>query len=238
VLKYRESRLEKLLFEIKSTANVGTDGIKTLLFGGPGTGKTPMCATAPAPFIISAESGLLSLKSCNPPVPYVDIKNMRMLKDVYAWCASSNEARQFYTICLDSISEIMEVLLTEEKAKSKDPRKAYGELMDQGMAIARAFRDIPGKSVVVVAKQEFVKDETNGSMMFQASLPGTKLGPGLPYFFDEVFQMLVGRDQQNRIIRYVRTSPSYQVFARDRSGRLDEFEPNNFELIFRKILAI
>lgn len=225
---------------IHSTADVGNDGIKVLVYGGPGTGKTPLCATAPNPIILSAESGLLSLRQCNPPVPYIVIRNLPELEDVYRWCYGSHEARQFYTVCLDSISEVMEVLLEGEKKKTKDPRKAYGTLIDEGLKIARGFRDLPSKCVVVVAKQEYVKDDSNGTgvMLYGPMLPGSKLGPQLPYFFDEVFQMNIGRDASQNIVRYVRTEPDFNIVARDRSGRLSKFEPANLTVIFKKILGI
>jgi hypothetical protein len=226
------------MIQIQSSADVGFNGIKCLIYGGSGVGKTPLCATAPAPILISAESGLLSIKRCNPPVPYIEIKNMAGLKEVFYWVYSSHESRQFYTICLDSISEIMEVLLTEEKTKSKDPRKAYGELADEGVKIARAFRDLPGRSVVVVAKEEYTKDDATGIMMYQPMLPGQKLGPQLPYFFDETFQMLVGKDGNQQTFRALRTQRSFQHVARDRSGMLAEFEPANLTQVFKKILGV
>jgi hypothetical protein len=223
------------MIQIQSTANAGSEGIKCLLYGGSGTGKTPALGTAPSPIIISAESGLLSLRSQN--LPFIEIKSYANLLEAYQWCLQSTEARQFYTLCLDSISEVMEVLLNEEKRKSRDPRKAYGELLDQGLQIARSFRDMKNKAVIIVAKEEYVKDESIGAMLYQPMLPGSKLGPQLPYFFDETFQMLVGKDAQQKDVRYFRTKRTFQHVARDRSGRLDEFEPANFTHVFTKILS-
>jgi hypothetical protein len=221
------------MIQLQSTANVASQGIKCLLYGGSGTGKTPAIATAPNPIIISAEAGLLSIRRRNPPLPFIEIHNMQQLSEAYYWCASSQEARQFFTFAVDSISEIMEVLLTDEKKKNKDPRKAYGELLDQGLAWARAFRDLPGRNVIIVAKEEFSKDETTGTMFYQPMLPGSKLGPQLPYFFDETFQMLVGPQGQ----RAFRTARTFQHVARDRSGMLAEFEEADFTKVFRKILG-
>lgn len=223
------------MIQLRSTAQAGNEGIKCLIYGGSGVGKTPLLATAPSPIIISAERGLLSLRAYN--IPYIAVTSMSELWDAYVWARDSNEAKQFFTLALDSISEIMEVLLEEEKKKNKDPRKAYGALLDSGLMIARNFRDINNKCTVVIAKEEYDKDESTGQMFFGPMLPGSKLGPRLPYYFDETFQMIVGRDANNQVYRALRTQRTFQHVARDRSGKLAEYEPANLTQIFTKILS-
>lgn len=225
-------------YNVKLTNTAGDEGIKSLVYGGSGVGKTPLLATAPSPFIISGEKGLLSLRRCNPPVPYGEFTNLQQLYDILAWCVNSHEARQFYTLGLDSVSEAMEVKLADLLKKSKDGRKAYGELATEGTELIRNIRDISWKSVVVIAKEEYDKDEASGMMMFRPMLPGNKLPQATPYLFDETFQMLVGRDAGNADVRYLRTRRTAQHVARDRSGMLAEFEPANLTYIFSKILGI
>jgi hypothetical protein len=222
---------------IKSTAQAGDEGIKTLVYGRSGVGKTPLLATAPNPFIISGEKGLLSLKRCNPPLPYADFTNYAQLMDICSWLISSHEARQFYTIALDSISETTEVQLQELLKKNKDPRKAYGELATEGMTLIRWFKNLEWKSTVIIAKEEYDKDEGTGMMMFQPSLPGKQLPQKIPYLFDETFRMLVGKDAAGKDVRYLRTRLTATEIARDRSGMLDEFEPANLTYIYNKILG-
>lgn len=224
---------------IQSTANVGSDGIKSLIYGKSGVGKTVLLSTAPAPIIISAESGLLSLRKLKTPIPYIEIRNYTELTDIARWARESVEAKQFYTVGLDSLSEVGEFILAEELRKNKDPRKAYGELTVQVLAMTKYFRDIKGKAVVIVAKEEYDKDEGQNMMIYGPSLPGKKSGPQLPYLFDEVFQLVVGKDAQtNQEWRALRTKPSFQHTAKDRSGMLDEYEPANLTHVFKKILAI
>ena len=226
--------------QLRSTYGIGvTNGVKMLVYGKAGRGKTTLCATAPNPIILSAESGLLALSQWQ--LPYVEIKTIEDLTEAFAWCQDSAEARQFQTICLDSISEIAEVVLTNAKSqkvngKLIDPRQAYGLLIDQMSATIRAFRDLPNKHVYVSAKQEMIKDEATGITLNGPSMPGTKLGPSLPYFFDEVFQMDVGKDQTTQqSYRYLRTQPDFSNDAKDRSGRLDPIEAPDLGNIINKI---
>jgi ABC-type transporter Mla maintaining outer membrane lipid asymmetry ATPase subunit MlaF len=45
-------------------------GVKNLIYGGAGAGKTVLMATAPMPVLISAESGALSLRQSNLELLY------------------------------------------------------------------------------------------------------------------------------------------------------------------------
>lgn len=222
---------------LKSTATAGDEGINMLIYGRSGVGKTPLLATAPNPLIISGEKGLLSLRRNNPPLPVAEFQTEAQLIDIFNWAASSQEAKQFYTLCLDSISETSEVQLHELLKKHKDPRKAYGELATAGMSLLRAFRDLPWRSKVIIAKEQYDKDETTGMMVFQPWLPGQQLPQRIPYLFDETFQMLVGKDAQQQDVRYLRTKLTAQHIARDRSGMLAEYEPAHLTYVFSKILG-
>jgi hypothetical protein len=232
---------------IMSTQGIGAaNGVKMLVYGRAGRGKTTLCATCPNPIIFSAESGLLALS--DHQLPYVEVKTVDDLTDLYNWCKSSSEARQFQTICIDSLSEIGEVVLSNAKAqkvngKLIDPRQAYGLLIEQMTKTIRAFRDLPGFHVYMSAKQEFNKDETTGVMMNGPSMPGAKLSQQLPYFFDEVFQLDIGKLAPNPSVpgdtgqsyRFLRTQPDFQNDAKDRSGRLDPIEEPHLGKIIQKI---
>ena len=56
-------------------------------------------------------------------------------------------------------SEIAEVVLSEERARTKDPRQAYGAMADQMQQLIRMFRDLPNKHVVMTSKLEKTQDE-------------------------------------------------------------------------------
>jgi hypothetical protein len=235
-----------------TTANDATDvgGVKALVHGGSGTGKTVLMATMPAPILISAESGLLSLRKANlerifgaghAQIDY-DVKVMKVatvddLVAAHAWCKQHAWSNGFRSVGLDSISEIMEVVLANAKQQVKDPRQAYGELIEKGQMLVRAFRDLPGLNVCVAAKQEPSKDELSGATRYGPSVPGSKLGPSLPYFFDEVFALRINKDQAGQQFRFLQTQPDLQYEAKDRSGMLAPMEYPHLGAVFSKVLA-
>lgn len=225
-------------------------GIKCCVYGGSGMGKTVLMATAPIPLLISAESGALSLRQANlerlygvgnPHIcynmPIIEVKSVEDLTDAYNWCSQSAEAQQFQTVGMDSISEIAEVVLNNAKRQVKDPRQAYGELIEKMETLIRSFRDLPNKNVVITAKMEPSKDELTGVVKYGPAMPGAKLGNKLPYFFDEVFRLGVGQTPQGEKYRFLQTQPDLQFEAKDRSGALAPVEAPILSAVFAKILS-
>ncbi len=211
-------------------------GIKVLVYGQAGVGKTKLCSTAPAPLLISAEAGELSLRAHK--IPMVKIRTVQDLTDVYDWINRSQEARQFQTICIDSLSEIAEVVLCNAKRQVKDPRQAYGELIEKMETVIRLFRDLPGRNVYMSAKIEPMKDELTGVVKYAPAMPGSKLGHKLPFFFDEVFRMGINKTPQGIEYRFLQTQPDMQYEAKDRSGSLSPIEEPDLTKIFSKIMGV
>lgn len=212
-----------------------TNGIKLLVYGQAGAGKTRLCATTGGrPIIISAESGLLSLRGTD--IPVIEVASLADVHEAYQYLVSADGAHYDW-VCLDSISEIAEVVLNYEKKATKDPRQAYGALTEQMTDLLRAFRDLPGRNVYMSAKMERTKDEHTGAVLFGPSMPGQRLGQGLPYLFDEVLCLRVEKDAEGNTFRALQTQPDYQYGAKDRSGALAPFEDPNLAAIAAKIAA-
>lgn len=226
-----------------------TGGVKCLVYGGPGVGKTALIATAPRPLVISAEAGLLSLRpknivrlwgENNPAITYdipgLEIKTVDDLTDAYNFCSQSQDMQRFDTVCLDSLSEIGETVLNNARRQVKDPRQAYGELIEKMETLIRWFRDLPGKHVYMTAKMEPIRDEMSGAVKYGPAMPGRQLGPNLPYFFDEVFRLGVNKTPQGEEYRFLQTQPDLQYEAKDRSGALEPMEYPSLSHVFAKIL--
>ena len=221
---------------LKSTKDAALDGIKILVHGPAGAGKTSLCATTGEPtVIISAESGLLSLRGVD--IPVIEVKALDQLYEAYDFVVNTEQGQSFKWICLDSISEIAEVVLNYEKKVAKDPRQAYGALAEKMTDLIRAFRDLPGRNVYFSCKQERAKDEQSGAMLYYPAMPGNMLKQGVGYFFDEVFALRVEKDADGNPTRWLQTSRDYNYEAKDRSGSLDMFESPDLSAIAAKIIS-
>ncbi len=208
--------------------------IKCLAYSDAGVGKTVLCRTAPNVIVLSAESGLLSLQHDN--IPYIEMRSVIDVTEAYEWALDSHESKQFETISLDSITEIAEVLLSAYKKQYTDARQAYGQMNDDMSVLIRKFRDLPGKHVYFSAKKARTVDENSGITKYHAMMPGKTLVQGLPFFFDEVFAMHIGHDEDGDY-RYIQAQPSLSHDAKDRSGALGKMTPPNLTYIFDRILG-
>jgi hypothetical protein len=209
------------------------DGVKALVYGSSGVGKTSLAATAQSPLIFSAEKGLLSLRKFK--IPYVDVSGYAELTEAYKWLLGSSEARTIGTLFLDSASEIAEVILAAELKKSPDPRKAYGNMQQSVYEMFRSFRDIKSKHVVLIAKQISIQDGMNTKSI--PLMPSEKLQAQVPYFWDLVLHMHIGVNTANGVqYRAFHTQDAPFWSAKDRSGNLDPLELPNINDLFNKAL--
>lgn len=210
-------------------------GVKVLVYGRAGTGKTTLCGTAPSPLIISAEAGLLSLAS--KKIPVLVVSTIQDVWDAYTWCQTKARAAGIQTICLDSISEITEKVLSVAKKKNSDGRAAFGDMATQTIDLVKAFRDLAGFHVVVTAKETTKSDPITNVSRAEPTAPGQQVGPALPYLFDEVFHAATAQDNAGKTYHYLRTRATFNVDAKDRSGKLDEIEYPDLTHIIGKITA-
>ena len=227
---------------ITTSAQASLDhGIKMLVYGRSGIGKTRLMATLPKiqvkdgghGIVISAEAGMLSLR--DTPIPIIEIRTLDDLNRALDYLMGPAGAH-FWSIGMDSITEIAEKVLANAKAGTKDGRQAYGVLAEQMWATIRAYRDLKGKNVVMTAKAEYFKDE-NGVTKWGPMMPGKTLTQGLPYFFDEVLSLAAYRGVQGEHIS-LQTKADMTYEAKDRSGKLDFFEFPDLQNVFNKIYGV
>lgn len=221
-----------MAINLKTTKSLAASGVKLLVYGQAGAGKTSLIPTLPNPIVLSAEGGLLSIAQAD--IPFIEISDLASLREAWQWLMESHEAKDFQSIALDSISEIAEVVLNAEKKATKDPRQAYGAMQEHMADVIRSFRDIPGRHVYMSAKLEKTQDEM-GRVLYAPSMPGNKTGQSLPYFFDEVLALRVEKDGDGNTQRALMCDSDGLWLAKDRSGRLEMWETPDLGAIIQKI---
>jgi hypothetical protein len=213
-------------------------GLKALVHGLAGAGKTVLCATTGEPtLILSVEEGLLSIVDAPDYIQAASVKTLVDFMDVYELLkeqrASGNQVYKW--VAIDSISDIAEVILKNEMDKCNDPRKSYPAFQAEVISLIKGFRDLKGYNVIMTAKQAMIKDDYTGITLRQPAMPGNKLGPAIPYLFDEVFALRVEKDENGNDYRVIQTNRDIMFEAKDRSGKLDMFEPASLKKIYEKI---
>ena len=211
-------------------------GAKILVFGASGAGKTTLCATAPGKtLIISMEAGLLSIKD-KDNVTAIEVKEASEIEEIAQLLESGK--LDYDTVCLDSVTEMSEILLASEKARSKDPRRAYGEVIEVMTRTMRRFRDLK-IHVIFVAKEDKIRDEQTGVFHHQPMMVGAKLPVQIPYFFDEVLALRTFTEENEEgkkiINRWLQTTIGDNYTAKDRSGKLETFEEPNLTHVINKL---
>ena len=208
------------------------------VYGPAGGGKTSLIKTLPCDpgeiVIVSCEAGLLPLR--DQSITSIECGSKSDVHDAYMWLCDSDESRGIQWVAFDSMSEIAEVILAEEKSKTKDGRRAYGETNEIMSKLIRTFRDLPGRNCYYTFKAESTNDDS--TLIRGPSMPGNKLGQSIPYFFDFLLAMRTHRDSENEttlVKRWLQCQPDGIWEAKDRSGCLGLYEPPNLRIILEKI---
>lgn len=213
------------------------NGVKCVVYGGPGVGKTRLCLTAPRPLYLSTEEGYLSLRDTGiqmlPP-----IITLADLVNAHNWILQSKEAQAFDTICIDSVSELAENILRVSKSASKDGRMAHENASELVIVnIFNSFRDLPRKHVYCIAKEQYVEDTITKIKQFRPSMPNGKMVRELPYKFDFVFRFVQFLDATTGgTWEGLQCNADATAVAKDRSGKLNKWEPPNLGNLFAKAM--
>lgn len=211
-------------------------GVKAVVYGPPGSGKTPLINSAPRPILFVCEPGLRSM--ARSTIPAMEVYSPDNLRDMKNWIVGSNETKNFDTIALDSVSQMSEIFLAEGHLKNKDGRAAYGYAADQTSAITEMLFFLKNKHIVLIAKQEIYDDA--GVFKKRPYFPGKVLNVEIPHRYDLIMHYAADKIMVPGLstpVKALRTASSYDIMARDRSGMLNEFEPPDLNAIFAKSMS-
>ncbi len=210
-----------------------TLGVKALVYSDPGVGKTPVINTAPRPVLLACEPGLRSMAGSQ--VPTYEGYTVERAVDFLRWATGSAEATNFDTLCIDSVSQFAELILEHEMNRHKDGRAAYRELSKTVYGWLNALYFMKQKHIYLVAKKTVAEEGTIKKA--RPYFPGQDLNVKVPHLFDEILHMeRVINPQDGKMRPMFRTLGNDTLLARDRSGRLAEFEHPDLNYLFGKAM--
>lgn len=208
-------------------------GVKAIVYGPPGSAKTPSVATAPAPVLLAAEPGMLSMKGTN--IATYEAQTWAKIKEFFEWVHGSNESRQFQTVAVDSVSQICEIHLRDNPKKHSHGLQKYGAMAEDVYDILHKLYYMKERHIYLICKQAV--ERTDASTKVRPYFPGNDLDIKVPHLFDEILHL------DNHIVPGVGPTRAFHCFngigamCRDRSGKLQEYEPPNVSALFAKCMA-
>ena len=215
-------------------------GVKELITGDPGVGKTVLASTTGEPtLLIDAEAGTMSIRHAKN-VQVFSVTGNEPLKQIFPVLEylRTNNDQGFKWVVIDSISELCEMVLAEEDAKHKGNNlKAYGDMAKRMIPFVKAFRDLEGMNVVMTAKLKAVKDDDTGVIMHRPAAPGRQVTDALPYLFDLVLPLRIIKNKAGESERWLQCVGDQNWIAKDRSNKLDRWEEPNLAAIRAKIMG-
>lgn len=217
-------------------------GVKMLAYGGPGTGKTPLSQSAPRPLLLAVEPGLLSMREKQFSIPTWGAFTVPLLEEFMKWFFTSAEAKNYDTLCIDSIAQVALMYLEKFEKSNKHGMAAYGEMAEATMNIAKPLYYLPQKHIYMICHEGV--EEVGDTSRYRPLLPGKILNKEIPHLYDVIVHLeRVQVPTSTKPVVGMRTSESFSAMARDRTGKLDEVElpPQgqflNLSNIFAKCMA-
>src|ERR1019366_853967 len=101
-------------------------GVKSVVYGPAGSGKTPIINTCPRPVLLSCEPGLLSMRGSN--VPTWQGYTPETINAFFEWFFKSDETKNFDTLAIDSNTYMAQIYLQSALKTNKHGLAAYGEM--------------------------------------------------------------------------------------------------------------
>lgn len=207
-------------------------GVKAIVYGPPGKGKTPIISTAPRPVMLACEPGMLSMR--NSTVPTWPAFTADKIDEFFKWLFHSNETKNFDTVCVDSVSQMTEIYLQKATKDNKHGLAAYGQMARDTFQQLEGLYYLQQKHTYLIAKQEIINE--NGIAIRRPYFPGKELPVKVPHLYDAILHLdthnVPGAGQHIAF----RCIGSIDTTARNRTGTLNELEPPDFGALVRKAM--
>lgn len=214
-------------------------GVKAVISGPAGSGKTPLISTAPRAIVLALEPGYKSVRNMDFPC-WNAINNLKAAEEFFEWLMGSSEAKAYDTVGFDSWSQLCELVLEKAKRNNSHGLKAYGVMSEQIMKWANQLFYMPQKHVVMLCKAQVVEMPGPGNDPIQFRrpyFPGRELIVQIPHLYDEFWwldKFIV--PGVNGKVSALLTNDRSDTLVRSRSGTLSQYEPPNLTEVFAKAM--
>jgi ABC-type iron transport system FetAB ATPase subunit len=220
---------------LTNTGAIDVHNVFCLIVGSSGVGKTTLAKTLEESrtLIISAESGLLSLKGTN--IDVYEVNSSNEVKEAIAYAVNNQD--KYDNLFFDSLTEIGEIFFSELKPKydKKQNFNLYEHYTTELTKLLKWLRDLKGFNKYLTCLDKMVqKDFTE---VISIDLIQKSLAKKIPALFDEVFYMAIHEKEDGTNVRAICTDNSVIDFAKDRSGKLNKYEKPDLGIITNKILG-
>jgi hypothetical protein len=221
--------------QIKKTSDVENHHIFSLIVGASGSGKTTLAATLPheKTLILSAESGLLSIKSAS--IDVIEIQSFKDLVDAYTFLANGTKYEHIF---IDSLTEIAEIIFTEIKPEFTKSQTfgLYEAYSDRLIKFLKKLRDLTQYNIYMTVLDKLVAKD--GTDVISFDLIQKSLSKKIVAYFDLVLYLVVIEKEDGTKTRAICTDNSIIDFCKDRSGKLNKYEKPDLGIINSKIFNI
>lgn len=187
--------------------------ISLLLFGGAGTAKTSLAATASkveemSPVLyLDFERGTLPLRD------WGDLDNLTIVhldtwaetnKFIYQVVRPAMQAGSFpyRTVVLDTVDALQELIVNESKAANPGNNYVpWTDAYDNVVTLVDAFRRVDGVNLIVITHVDRMTNSVTGETQVGPAFKGNQSGKHMPSKFDFVAYMQAGQDNGKPIMR-------------------------------------
>lgn len=204
-------------------------GCKAIIYGAPGSAKTPLINTAPRPVLLACEPGMLSMRGSN--VPTCQAFTPEAIDDFFKWFFNSAETKNFDTLAIDSVSQLADIYLQVALKKIKHGLQAYGSMATSVMDHMRPLFFTPNKHTYLICKQNV----ENG--MARPWFPGNQLNVDIPHMYDFILHLGIKNVPGMGQIKAFQCNESFDFLARNRTGNLSDFEEPHFGKLVQKAMT-
>lgn len=205
-------------------------GAKCLIYGPPGSAKTPTINTAPRPVLLATEPGLLSMRNSDVPTWIAPTK--AKIDEFFKWFEHSPEAKNFDTLAIDSVSQMCNIAL--DGSTAKHGLAQYGEMADYVMPYMQRLYYMKEKHMYLICKEELTTDGKR-----RPAFPGQQLNgsSGIAHLYDCILRLAKTNVPNQGEVLAFQCNGSYDVIARNRTGTLNDFEPPHFGNLVKKVMS-